>query len=89
MAVMGISSVSFGKGIVGNSPSDILEKTRKTAEKRRIVRQEIRIKELKEKMNSGEELTPAEKTELAEYKLEKTLEALAEMGKGTVIYASA
>ena len=62
---MGISSISFKSSIVSNDRRNPMDKARDAAEQRKIVRQEMRRRDLENKIKKGESLTAAEKAELA------------------------
>lgn len=72
----------FKPGI--KNPLDYL---RDAAEKRRIVKEEIRKKELEEKGENGRLTTP-EAIELSSYKMEEALEKLAFLKPHTVCYSA-
>ena len=75
-------------GINPNVPSgrgDVIDDLAAVYEKRQIVKQELRRKELEEKGERGE-LNNREAMELAAYNVENALERIAKLGSSTVCY---
>lgn len=68
MTVVNVSDVfpiAFKNRVVSNDRRTPMDKARDAAEKRKIVRQEMRRRDLENKIKKGESLTAAEKAELA------------------------